>query len=66
VDRCRRGWTCIIVERSRCVAVVIRSVAVTKRTDYYDVFSHAFDYIALGILIACMLGVGAKSLHKSR
>jgi hypothetical protein len=28
------------------------------------VFSHAFDYIALGVLIACMLAAGARALHK--
>jgi len=28
------------------------------------VFTHAFDYIALGILIACMLGAAAKVLAR--
>jgi hypothetical protein len=30
------------------------------------VFTHTFDYIALSILIACMLSAGAMALYKAR
>jgi len=29
------------------------------------VFTHTLDYIALGVLIACMLGAGVMVLHKA-
>ena len=30
------------------------------------VFTHSFDYIALGILIACMVGAAAKVLAQGK
>ena len=32
----------------------------------WHVFTHTFDYIALGILVACMLLAGARALYKAR
>jgi len=34
--------------------------------DAMHVFTHTFDYIALSILIACMLSAGAMALYKAR
>jgi len=34
--------------------------------DAMHVFTHTIDYIALGVLIACMLSAGAMVLHKAR
>jgi hypothetical protein len=31
-----------------------------------QVFTHTFDYIALGILIACMAGAAAKVLSRGK
>jgi hypothetical protein len=30
------------------------------------IFTHTFDSIALGILVACMLLAGARALYKAR
>jgi len=36
------------------------------RDDAMHVFTHTFDYIALGILIACMLLAAAKALPRGK
>ena len=33
--------------------------------DAMHVFTHSFDYIALGVLIACMLGAAARVFAQS-
>jgi hypothetical protein len=30
------------------------------------VFNHVADYVALGILIVCMLAAGVRAIHKAR
>jgi hypothetical protein len=44
--------------------MAVRALQDAGGDDAMHVFSHAFDYIALGVLIACMLAAGASALHK--
>jgi hypothetical protein len=46
-------------------SVYIPALSSAGGDDAMHVFTHTLDYIALGILIACMLGAGVMALHKA-
>jgi len=46
--------------------VVIPALFSAGGDDAMHVFTHTFDYIALSILIACMLGAAAMVLSRSK